>query len=245
VANKFRTNRSGPLKAKHIFLIVLILLTLISVQGFLYVERNLEPALKEIAKTHVKQIATFAINDAISKKISESFSDEEQLILEKSEGDISYLTFDQSKHARIVTQVTERANQTLMELYQQPVSIPIGQALNSNILSQFGPEVPITLIPMGAARADIDVRIQEAGINNVMIVVFLKIEADVRIVIPFSSDEAIVTTEFPIDHIFVQGDVPEYYFKAGDSTMTPIPHIAPATPKKKEKEGEAPAPATE
>ncbi|WP_025028427.1 sporulation protein YunB [Caldalkalibacillus mannanilyticus] len=228
MSNKFKTNRKGPLRGKHIFLIVLILLTLISIQGFVFVERNLEPALKEIARTHVKQIAMLAINEAISKKISESFSDEDQLIHERTEGKIAYISFDQSKHARIVTQVTDRANQTLMELYQQPVSIPIGQALNSNILSQLGPDVPITLIPMGAARADIDVRMQEAGINNVMIVVYLRIEADVRIVIPFSSDEAVVTTEFPIDHIFVQGEVPEYYFKGGDGQVTPIPHMMPA-----------------
>jgi sporulation protein YunB len=233
VASGFRSQKRGPLKGKHIFLIVLILITLLSIQGFLFVERNLEPALKEIAKTYVKQIAMLAINEAISKKISEDVSEVENLISEHSDGKISFISFDQSRQAKIVTQVTDRANQTLMELSQEPVSIPIGQALNSNILAQLGPKVPITLLPMGAARADIDVRMYEAGINNVMIAVYLRIEADVRIVIPFSSDEAVVTTEFPITHLFVQGDVPIYYFKGSDGKMEPIPHILPENTKAK------------
>lgn len=228
MANRFRTKKTGPLKKRHIFLILLILITLISVQGLIYVERNLEPALKEIAKTYVKQIATLAITDAISKKISEDMSETKNLaIIEKDKDErIQLISFEQSRQARVVTQVTERANQILMELYKEPIEIPLGQALNSNILAQLGPNVPITLQPMGAAKADIEVRLKQAGINVVSIEVYLLIEADVRIVIPFSSDEAVVTTEFPIEVHILPGEVPNYYFKSGDGSVSPIPNVS-------------------
>jgi sporulation protein YunB len=227
----FKARGVGLLKVKHIFLIVLILITLISIQGFLFVEKNLEPALKEIARTYVMQIATLTITDAISKKISDDMHDSGQVaIIEKDlEGRITLISFDQSRQARIVTQVTERANSQLIELSKEPILIPIGQALNSNILAQLGPNVPISLMPMGAAKADIDVKLKEAGINVVSIEIWLRIEADVRIVIPFSSDEAVVTTEFPIEVHILQGDVPYYYFKSNDGSTMPIPHILPSS----------------
>lgn len=228
--SRFKTNQRGPLRKKHIFLIILIIISLISIQGFIYVERNLEPALKEIARTYVKQLAMLAINDAISKKISEDMAESSQqyVHIEKSGDRIIAVTFDQARKARILSQVIDRTNEILIELEKDPIQIPIGQALNSNILAQLGPNVPITLVPMGAARADMEVRLSEAGINNVAIEVILIIEADVRIVIPFSSDEAIITTEFPIDVIFLPGEVPQYYFKSegGGSGNMPVPNIS-------------------
>lgn len=228
MSNRFRTSRKGPLKAKQVFLIILILLTLISVQGFLFVEKNLEPALKEIAKTYVKQIATLTITDAISKKISEEMTEENQIaiIKEDSDGRITLISFDHARMASIITQVTDRANRQLMELSREPIKIPIGQALNSNILAQYGPNVPISLVPMGAAKADIEIRLKEAGINVVSIEAILIIEAGVRIVIPFSSEEALVRTEFPIDNLILPGDVPQYYFKGSDGSTVPIPNIS-------------------
>ncbi len=218
------------MKKRHVMLIILILLTLMSVIGFLLVEKNLEPALKEIARTYVKQIATLAINDAISKKINEEMDEIGHLhtIEKSSEGDIQLISLDSAKQAKIVTLVTERANQILMELYKEPIQLPLGQALNSNILAQLGPDIPITLQPMGAAKADIYVDLKEAGINTVAIVTMLSIEADVRIVIPFSSDEALVKTELPVSVDILPGEIPDYYFQSGEDgeQRTPLPNIS-------------------
>ncbi|GAA0351619.1 sporulation protein YunB [Bacillus horti] len=216
------------LKKRHIFLIVLVIILIISIQGFLFVERNLEPALKNIAATHVKQIATLTISDAISHKLSQDIGSNEVVIFEKDEdGKIILITFDQAKQAEIVSTVIDRANEELRELSNSPIRIPLGQALNSNILAQLGPLVPITLVPMGAAKADISIEMEEAGINVVSITVYLKIQADVRIVIPFSSDEAVVSTSLPIDFIVLPGEVPNVYVKNSDGSVTPVPLAIP------------------
>lgn len=228
MANRFRTQKSKPFKKRHVFLIVLILASLISVQGFLFVERNLEPALKEIAKSHIKQRATLAITKAISEKITAELPEASHLaVIEKDKEDrIQLISFDQTRQAKVLTLVTERANQTLINMSKQAIEIPLGQALNSNILAQFGPMVPIALFPIGSAKADLELRMKEAGINVVAIEVYLKIEANVRIVIPFTSDEAVVTTEFPIEVHILPGEVPNYYFKSEDGTISPIPNIS-------------------
>lgn len=217
MASKFRAKGSRGIKKRHIALIVLIIMLVISIQGFLFVEKNLEPALKEIARTYVNQLAMLAINDAISKKISEDMNHTDVLdIREDAEGNITLISYNTSNKAKVLTQVIERANYELIELSKEPIHIPIGQALDSNILAQLGPDVPITLTPMGAARADIEVRLEEAGINTVMVIAILKIEADVRIVIPFASDEAVIVTEYPISWDVIPGKVPDFYFKGGD-----------------------------
>jgi sporulation protein YunB len=225
----FRTHKKGFFSKRHLFLLSLIIFTIISFQGYLIVERNLEPALKGIADTYVKQIATLTINDAVSKKIAEDMSETKKFIeVEKdANGRVTLITFDHAKQARVVTQVTQRANEELMKLSKEPIKIPMGQALDSNIFAQLGPDVPITLVPMGAAKADVEVKMEESGINVVTLTVILKIEADVRIVIPFTSKEAVVSTELPIESIVLPGEVPNVYFKNGDGNVSPIPMTIP------------------
>lgn len=225
---KFRTAGRRGLKKRYVAFIVIILISVLSVQGFWIVERNLEPALKQIASTYVKQLATLAINDAISKKISEEMDENEHLhrIERREDGDIDLISFDQARQARIVHLVTQRANQILIELSKEPIPLPLGQALDSNILAQLGPDIPITLVPIGQAKADIYIELQEAGINTVAVVAMLVIEADVRIVIPFSSDEAVVRTELPVSVDILPGRVPDYYFHGGEGVGMPIPNIS-------------------
>lgn len=228
MAGRFRTKMSKPLKKRHVFLILLIIMTFISIQGFLYVERNIEPALKEIAKAHIRQRAATAITQAISEKLTEEIPETSHLaIIEKDmEERIQLISFEQTRQAKVLTMVTEKANQTLINMSKEAIEIPLGQALNSNILAQFGPKVPIALFPIGSAKADIDLRMNEAGINVVAVEVYLKIEANVRIVIPFTSEVAVVTTEFPIEVHILPGEVPNYYFKSGDGSISPIPNIS-------------------
>ncbi|MDQ0338175.1 sporulation protein YunB [Caldalkalibacillus uzonensis] len=228
MARRFKVKKGGPLKKKYLFLIILLLFTFMSVLGFVFVERNLEPALIEIANTYVKQMATLAINEAISKKISEEFDDGGVLNIERSnDGKTQLISFNSRNQARILNQVIERANFELLQLEKEPLQIPLGQALDSNILAQFGPRVPVSLFPIGFAKADITVELEEAGINMVMVTAYIEIEADVRIVIPFSSDEAVVSTRYPIEWHLLQGEVPNVYFQGSDGQVTQPPISIP------------------
>ncbi|EGL83007.1 sporulation protein YunB [Caldalkalibacillus thermarum TA2.A1] len=228
MGRRLKAKKGRPLKKKYIFIIILVLLTLISVQGFMFVERNLEPALVEIANTYVKQMATLAINEAISKKISEDFDDGGVLNIKRSaDGKTQLISFNSKNQARILNQVIERANFELLKLEKEPFEIPLGQALDSNILAQFGPKVPVSLFPIGFAKADITVELEEAGINMVMVTAYIEIVADVRIVIPFSSDEAVVSTRYPIEWHLLQGEVPNVYFQGSDGRMSQPPVSIP------------------
>lgn len=217
-----------PFKRRYIFFFLLVLLFVISIQGFLYMERNLEPALMKIANAHVKQLATLAISQAISQKISEELDDGGVLKIETSpDGKTQLISFDSRNQAKILNKVVSSANAALVKLEKEPIKIPLGQALDSNILAQFGPHMPINLYPHGFSKADVVVDMQEAGINMVMVTAYIEIEAQVQIVIPFASEEALITTRYPIEWHLLQGEVPKVYFRGGDGQTSHPPVAIP------------------
>lgn len=190
-----------------------------------------------VAKLRVKQIATQSINTAITDRISQG-TNFDRLIDWRTDknGKITGFMLNYVEHMKITADTVNTVQNVLNRLQQIPEHIPVGQAFDSAILASFGPKVPIRFTPIGAVKVDLNTRQQDAGINMILVEVYIRIMAEVAIIIPFDSDPEIVETEIPISYVLVVGDVPMYYYdsKGNPSGKTPaappsvaIPQIKP------------------
>ncbi|TBL73986.1 sporulation protein YunB [Paenibacillus thalictri] len=208
--------KSKPTGAKHIkrnVFLALLIMMLFSLQSFIYIEKNLKPPLMNLAKIRIKQIATESINQAIMERMTEA-AHYDKLIdwRTDSNGKVTGFSLNYAEHMKITAETISTVEKLLKGLKDMPEHIPLGQAMNSAILASFGPDIPIRLVPAGAAKVDVSTRQQNAGINMVQVEVYLRIIAEVTIIIPFDTESEIVETEVPISYSLVVGDVPTYYF---------------------------------
>ncbi|WP_246096280.1 sporulation protein YunB [Paenibacillus sinopodophylli] len=223
---------AGPtrprIRRRTIFIITLIVMMIFTIQSFVYIERNLRPPLMNIAKIRVKQVATQAINKAITEQVA-SRSDTDKLIDWKmnSNGKISGFMLNYAEHMSITSQTINTVQTTLNDMKDIPEHIPIGHALNSAIISSFGPRVPVKFEPVGAVKVDLSTRQKDAGINMILVEVYIRIIAEVTIIIPFDTEPEIVETDIPISYLLVVGDVPMYYY---DNTGKPVGDSAAQAP---------------
>lgn len=229
--NKANMRRKG--------VVIAIVITLISgVYSFTFIERHLREPLINIATVRVKQIATQAINEAIANKVAQETSFE-QLVSWRTDdtGRISGAVFNSNEHARITSETIRIVQDALFELERVPETIPIGQALNSAIIASFGPKIGIRMVPAGAVQVDLATRAEDAGINMVLVEIFVRVRAEVTVIIPFQTRVEVVQTEIPISYSLVVGDVPQYYFDhKGNSSSgefgssVPVPPISLPAP---------------
>jgi sporulation protein YunB len=226
---------------KRHLLLALLIFMLFSIQSYIFIEKNLKPPLMNVAKIRIKQIATQAINTAISERMYKGGTNYDKLIdwRTDSSGKVTGFTLNYSEQMKITSDTINTVQHLLTDLKEVPEHIPLGMAMNSAILASFGPEIPIRLVPAGAAKVDLGTRYQNAGINMILVEVYLKITAEVTIIIPFDAEPEIVETEIPITYTMVVGDVPTYYFdgkgnSVGNSPPLPpsisLPGILPSTP---------------
>lgn len=218
----------GRLKKRRVLLFLLAFMLLFSIPSFIFIERNLRPPLMVIAKVRVKQIATQAINKAITDQVARS-SNSEKLIDWKmnDKGKISGFMLNYGEHMRITSATIDTVQTTLKDIQNIPEHIPIGHALNSAIISSFGPRVPVRFEPVGAVKVELNTRQKNAGINMILVEVYIKVIAEVTIIIPFDTEPELVETDIPISYLLVVGDVPMYYY---DNTGKPIGESAPQAP---------------
>ncbi len=212
---RFQSRVQKPFSGKTIFLLTLIISSIVTLQSFIFIEKNLKEPLMDIAQVRVKQIATDAINEAISNQVANN-ADIEQLVDWRTDysGDVTGFMLNYAEHMKITQQVVDIVTKTLNERVHMTEHIPVGQAVDSAILSSFGPSIPIRFESAGAPQVDLGTRREDAGINMLLVTVFVRVNAEVMIYIPFATKPETVTSEIPISYILVKGDVPMYYFDA-------------------------------
>ncbi|QRG70785.1 sporulation protein YunB [Brevibacillus choshinensis] len=214
----FRPRRrwKNPLSRTKAFFIAVVIFLVLSIQTLVFLEKRLEPTLLILASQKTEQLAKEAITDAVTKRISQQGVDFNQIVkIEKdNQGQIQAYQFNFKEYARIVGETTSRIQNKLQEFEAEKVdrTIPLGLATGNSFLANLGPDLPITFMPIGSVKTKLETELKEAGINMVLATVYIYVEVDLRIVVPFATDEQTVTTRIPITHSLIVGDVPQYLY---------------------------------
>src|SRR5690606_33567962 len=185
----------------------LILLCLLAFgMSILAAVRFFDARMKEplffLAKTRITQIATEAVNTAIAARFAEQAAAGGLIRWQtNARGDISGFVIDYREQMRITAETVRVVQDVLREKERLPERIPLGHALDSPLLSAVGPQVAVRFHPIGAVRAQVETRQHNAGINHVLVEVFLRVRTDIAIVIPFDRHAETIETEIPLTYV--------------------------------------------
>ncbi|WP_025845801.1 sporulation protein YunB [Brevibacillus agri] len=194
------------------FLFIVVSLVIL----FIVVERRIEPTLLLIAQAKADQVAKLAITDAVTKRLTQQGVDFNEIVMmeKDEEGSIKAVNFNFREYSRIVGETTARIQNRLKELEQENVqtTIPLGLATKNVFLEHLGPEIPVSFVPIGAVKTRLETEMKLAGINMVLVTVYIYVEVDLRVVIPFATKQQTVTTQIPISEALIVGKVPSYLY---------------------------------
>jgi len=208
--------------------LVVVLSMLFMLQTFIFIEKNMKPPLMNLAQVRVKQIATQAINSAISERLASAANYDKLIEWQRdNNGSVTSFVLNYAEHMKITAETVNTVQSQLLKLQSLPEHIPLGQAMGSAILASFGPDIPVKLVPMGSAQVTLNTRYQNAGINMILVEVYIRVIAEVSVIIPFDSKPEIVETEIPISYVLVVGGTPMYYM---DNKGQPIGNSAAPPP---------------
>ncbi|TDL30853.1 sporulation protein YunB [Jeotgalibacillus sp. S-D1] len=224
---KFRQKRAMSLK-KSFFLsfILFVLSTLFSIW---LIDKKIEPSIMSIAETKTHNIAIQAINEAVSEEMSQSIDMDELIILHESESGMGY-SFNPKIYNQLDSEAGERIQAFLENGYasaedkkedsKKPKSnekediiyyMPLGVTTDNLLLSSLGPKIPIQFETVGNVSTTIKTTMNESGINNTFLEIFLEIDVSMKVIIPSLEKNIEVSNSIKLGDLFLQGNVPEYY----------------------------------
>lgn len=242
----FRKRRRTPPPVKYIFVITCILFVASISFSIWFIGEKIQPTLMDIAEVKTTEFATRAINAAV--KSSEDITFDNLVNVSKDDnGNISMVGWSGEAQNKVLRKTTERAEYFLYNMNKGEtvdtndrelpqidyddsakdladkdptvVEIPIGQAFGNTILANLGPKIPVNFEIVGAIQSDLIMDAVELGINTTMYKLYVQVQVNVAIVVPFITKPAVVRTKVYIDARTINSEVPQYY--GGDGSGTP------------------------
>lgn len=177
---------------------------------FSFLERQLLPPLKEISHMQCKALANQII-DVSAFKILEKMDMSNSLLLVSEESE-SY-TANTAKINQFCALFSTEITDSLTELPDERISIPLGAATNMSLFANMGPKIPFTLVPMGAATVDYESEFLSVGINQINYKIWLDISIDLKIVNPLYQEVLTLERKIMLVDFVFSGKVPEHYFQ--------------------------------
>lgn len=148
------------------------------------------------------EIEKLSYDTAVINQLNDRFSDSIQKKLEELEsGKINNsLFFDEfsSHHFKKIK------NGFLCE-------VRFGALRGSHLFANIGPSIPIRLQFLGQVDPDIDIQVEEYGINTILVKIFYVAKIKEQISMPFSSEQREIVVNQPLCIDIIRGSIPNRY----------------------------------
>ncbi len=175
-------------------------------------ETHLKPTLLAIAETKATFIATQSINQVISDRVNLNIDPQTLMnVTLDSRGRVVLIQPNTMEFNKIAADTTIKVQDKLKEISEEKINIPIGQIFGSQLLASMGPNITVTIIPVGTVQVKVIDKFEQAGINQTRHMIYLIATTQIRIVVPLVSKSISVDTQMPIAEYVVVGDVPNTY----------------------------------
>lgn len=236
----FRKRRSPP-PVKHILVITMILFAVMVWLSIVIVNKGIEPTLMKVAKSKTTEFATRGINAAVKFAEEYDFEDVSEFTRD-NEGTITSWKFNPAAVNELNRYATDRVEEFFqwmntgkipedsnleLDYGDSPeemskvdptlVEIPLGQATGNTVLANLGPKIPVNMELVGNVKTDVVHDVQEFGINSGLVKVYIHVEAEVQVVIPFSTGVKEVSTDVYVTSGVINLGVPEFYGGGGSN----------------------------
>ena len=198
----------------------LLLLALLAVFAFLFLEYRLKPVLEEITGNEASALSVEAVNEAVNEALLEDGVSYENLVqIERNEsGEILAVSSNVVQVNQLKAEVLKKAQEKLKEFGHLDVRIPIGTLLGGELFHGRGPEIPVRVTLTGSITADFESRFESAGINQTKHQIVMKMQIHIYTYMSGAKAGADLTTGVPVAETVIVGETPQFYAAGGALT---------------------------
>lgn len=201
------------LSRELIFIIAAFICAIISLN---YLYHKFNDTIIPIAEAKSRKYVTEIINNSTDNIKFEN----DLFVIEKSDdNEIQMITYNSYEATQLINKITHNIQNSFDELesifngHDKFVvdEIPLGVVFNNALMRNFGPKIQIRLDIVGDVLSELETEVKPYGINNALVEVRVKLNANARVILPLTSKEINVTNVIPLSINIVSGSIPEAY----------------------------------
>ncbi len=201
------------LSRELIFIILAFLCALLLIN---YFHKRFNDTIMPIAEAKTRKYVTEIINNSTDNIKFEN----DLFVIEKSnDNEIKMVTYNSYEATQLINKITHNIQDSFDELESVfngkdkfvVDEIPLGVIFDNALLRNFGPKIRVRLDIVGDVLSELETEVKPYGINNALVEVRVKLNANARVILPLTTKEINVSNVIPISINIVNGSIPEAY----------------------------------
>ena len=211
---KYKKKTIGSyLSRELIFIIMAFIFAIIMINSFY---REFNDTIMPIAEAKSRKYVTEIINNSTDNIKFEN----DLFVIEKSnDNEIKMITYNSYEATKLINKITHNIQNSFDELesvfngHDKFVvdEIPLGVIFKNALIRNFGPKIQIRLDIVGDVLSELETEVKPYGINNALVEVRVKLNANAKVILPLTSKEINVINVIPLSINIVNGSIPEAY----------------------------------
>lgn len=169
------------------------------------------PKLLMLAETQIRNQVTRTADEALLRAFGDGQLAYGELVLSGQSGEITTLTTDTVRLNLLRSSVMEDVVSRLETMDRRSLSVPLGALTGMDLLSAWGPRLPVRVLSVATAEGTYRNDFSAAGINQTLHRVLLDVTVTARLWLPGGIAEATVSTPVCVVETVIIGQVPQTY----------------------------------
>lgn len=173
-------------------------------------DRNVKPLVFSLAEARSAALASRVLNSALAEALGDGVGYEELMnVRVDTSGQVALLSANTVKMNALAGRAGAAAITRLESMSSERVGVPVGAALGLALLAGSGPQIPVSIVPVGSVMTNFMTEFEACGINQTRHKVYLELTASIRIVIPTGAKTTQVKANMLVAESIIVGSVPE------------------------------------
>jgi sporulation protein YunB len=171
-----------------------------------------------LEKTVKKSLAL--IYAQVASEVSQKLEQQQIVYVEKKEDKVSAFYLNTSSTCEIIDMATKVVKENFIELEQKSqLKLAFGQIVSQTFFADWGPFIPITILPISSYHLDVIPQSSAFGINQTLYEVYLTLDLAVQAFIPLRSETISDNYQLCLASFVVPGDIPNFYFVGNKTNL--------------------------
>lgn len=199
-------------KKPHLKLILIIILIFSLI---LFFNNKVKPTIYKKCIFEMNRFATNKISQAIKDAVEKyGYNYDDYVNIKTTEqGNILAIYTNSKQITKIHNEINDNVTAELNKFKNYKIEICLGNLTGIFLFASKGPRIPIKIDSKGIINSEIISCLEEAGINQTLHKLHIKLSANMIAFLPFHSEETTVNSRYMLSESIIVGQVPKHYTK--------------------------------
>lgn len=196
---------------KKVFLFIAMVSITMCLGMYVLIELVVGPNLEDVTKMKAEIIVSRAINKAMAEQFTEENDVELFKVIKGEDGTMEMVEANSVQINILMTQLSINLQKAFKNMADEYQEIPLGALLGSEILSQTGPDIKVSIVPLSVLSMDFKTEFETKGINQTKYKIYIVMGSRVKVLSPFAAETFEISSTVLVAEAVILGKVPNSF----------------------------------